>query len=80
MRELLVQLERELEARRRALDPGLRDVGLRLAVEGRVHLDGVEVLGVEAKLVEVGRSLALRPRGRIKQAVPLALAGRVAPA
>ena len=56
VRELLIQLERELEARRRALRPAARDLGPRLAVEGRVHLDGVEVLGVEAQLVEVRRS------------------------
>jgi hypothetical protein len=29
-----------------------RDLGARLAVERRVHLDGIEVLGVESELVE----------------------------
>jgi hypothetical protein len=56
MRELLIELQRELEARWRALDPAACDVGARLAVEGRVHLDGVEVLGVEAQLIEPGRA------------------------
>ena len=80
VRELLIELERELEARRRPLRPGARHLGARLPVEGRVHLDGVEVLGVEAQLVEVLRAGALRSRGRIEEAVPRPLAGRVVPA
>ena len=74
VRELLIQLQRELEARRRALDPAARDVGPRLTVERRVHLDGVEVFGVEAQLVEPLGPGALGAGRRVEEAVPLALA------
>ena len=57
VREFLIQLDRELEAGRRPLGPAAADLCPRLAVEGRVHLDRVEVLGVEAQLVEPLRTL-----------------------
>ena len=69
MREFLIELDRELEARRRALGPAARDLGARLPVERRVHLDRVEVLGVEAQLVEAPVPARLRAR-RIEEAVP----------
>jgi len=77
VRELLIQLDRELEPRRRARDPGARHLGARLAVERRVHLDRVEVLGVERELV---KALRPTPRRRIENTVPRAFAGRVVPA
>ena len=68
VRELLIQLDRELEIRRRPLGPAARDLGSRLAVERRVHLDGVEVLGVVGELVE---PFGVRAR-RVEDAVPRA--------
>ena len=80
VRELLIQLERELESRRRSLRPAAACIGTWGAVEAGVHLHGVEVLGVVRELVEPGhRRLAALPQG-IEQAVPRALARRVAPA
>ena len=52
VRELLVQLERELEGGRRAIHPALSRGRRRDPVERRIDFDRVEVLGVEAQLVE----------------------------
>ena len=75
--ELLVHLHRELEVPRRALDPAEGGVGARLAIEGAVHLDGVEALRVEAQLVKAAFAVLGQ---RIEDAVPRTLAGRVVPA
>src|SRR5215510_2958667 len=80
MRELLIELQRELEVCWCPLDPAAGDLGARLAVERRVHLDGVEVLGIEAQLIETGRAGLLRSGRGIEESVPLPLAGRVVPA
>src|SRR5688572_14356783 len=80
MRELLEQLQRELEARGCALDPFLdgRDRGH--AIERGVHLDGVEMLRVERELVELrGAARPARRRLRIEDPVPRALARWIAP-
>src|SRR5687768_9543746 len=80
MRELLIQLERELEACRRPLRPGTRNLGARLTVKRRVHLDGVEMFRVEAQLVEVPGLRLFRARRRVEQPVPGAFTGWVIPA
>src|SRR5678815_1146755 len=79
MREFLVQLHGEIEARTRTLDPRAADFGAWLAVERRIDLDGIEVLRVEPQFVEVARAVALRAGGRIEQAVPSARSRRIAP-
>src|SRR6266850_5950692 len=80
VREFLIELQREVEAGRRAFGPPSRHLVARLAVEGGIHLDRIEVLGVETQLVELVGSGALRTGLRIEQAVPGSLAGRVIPA
>src|SRR5262245_28745394 len=72
VRELLVQLQRELKARWRSVDPALRDLGPRLAVEGSVHLHRIEVLGVKPQLIEAGGSRTLGTRRWIEKPVPFA--------
>src|SRR5919109_1860243 len=79
VRELLKQLERELEAGRRAPRPPLRRLDRWHAVERRVNLDGVEMLGVEREPVDLQPSARAR-LGGIEDAVPRALAGGIAPA
>ena len=74
--ELLIQLHRELEAVRRPIRPRARHLRARLTVEGRIHLDGVEVLRVERELVEALRPL---PRRRVEHTVPRPAARRVIP-
>ena len=81
VRELLIQLQRELEIRRRPLRPFLHRRDRGHAIKRRVHLDGVEVLGVKGELVELGRAArAARRLGGIEDAVPGAFAGGIAPA
>ena len=81
VRELLIQLQRELEIRRRPLRPFLHRRDRGHAIERRVHLHGVEVLGVKGELVELGRAArAARRLGGIEDAVPGAFAGGIAPA
>jgi hypothetical protein len=77
MRELLIQLDRELEVRRCPLRPRARNLASGLTVERGVHFDGIEMLGVERELVEAFRPLT---HLRIEHAVPRALAGRIVPA
>ena len=72
-------LERELESRRCPFGPSTRGRRRRHAVERRVDLDRVEMLGVERQLVELAAAPPARSDG-IEDAVPGALAGRVAPA
>ena len=79
MRELLAQLYGKIKAWTRPLDPGATTSGPALPVERRVHLDGIEVLRVEAELVEIARSVTLRARRRVEQAVPRAFSGGIAP-
>src|SRR5574341_782770 len=75
MGEFSVKLQRELESRRRTLDPGTADRCLWLAVKRRVHLYRVEVLGVVSQLVEAPGTLR-----RIEHAVPRASTRRIVPA
>src|SRR5687768_7478412 len=77
MRELLIQLHRELEILRRAFHPSEGGVGAGLAVKGAVDLDGVEALGIEAQLVKAAFAILGK---RVEDAVPGALAGGVVPA
>src|SRR5262245_13303210 len=77
VRELLVELDGEVEVRRRALDPTKRRGRPRLAVKCAVHLDAVEPLGIEAELVEA--TIAIFRIG-IEDAVPGAAAGGIVPA
>src|SRR5262245_32117474 len=77
MRELLIELECELEVGRGPLCPGSGDVGLRLTVERGVHLDGVEMLCVVRELIERLRS---RPAWWIEDPVPRPFPRRIVPA
>src|SRR5512145_1973547 len=79
MRELLIQLQRELEPRRSATGPAFRRRGRRYSIEGRVDLDRVEVLGIERQLVELATASGRAPR-RVEDAVPCSLSRRVTPA
>src|ERR1051325_11668710 len=80
MRELLIQLQREVEVCRRACRPPAGDRRARLTVEGAVHLDRIEVFGVETQLVEMVGSGALRTCLRVKQPVPGPFSRWVVPA
>src|SRR5262245_32309139 len=80
MRELLIQLQREREPRRCAAHPIGGNLWTRLPIEGGVHLHRIEMLRIVMKLVETTGPIALCARRWIEQAVPLALAGRIAPA
>ena len=71
VRELLVELHGEQKPGRRARHPGLAHRRFRHPVERRVHLDGVEALGVVRELVE-----AARPPRRIEDPVPRAAPAR----
>ena len=73
--ERLIELDRELEARRRLRDPPGGRASARLAVEGRVHLDGVEVLGVERQLVGRRGSPWRRAAGRRRRSTSPARRG-----
>src|SRR5439155_16037527 len=77
MRELLIELERELEIPRRSRGPSFRRLRRGHAVEARVHFHGIEVLGVEREIVEA--ALLLRCRLGIEDPVPRALARRIVP-
>ena len=77
VREFLIQLDGKLEAGRCTRGPRAAHRGARLPIEGRIHLDRVEVAGVEGDLVEAFRTL---PRGWIEDAVPGASTRRVVPA
>src|SRR5438132_10824153 len=79
MREFLIELQGEVESRRRPRRPTPCNLRSRLAVERRIHLDRIEMLRVEPKLVELIRSGALRARLRIEEAVPRPLARWVIP-
>jgi hypothetical protein len=71
VRELLIQLDGELEIARCPIRPSTADIGARLAVESRVDLNRVEVLGVKGELVKTLRPAAA---SRIEDAVPGPLA------
>ena len=76
--ELLVELDGEREVVGGPRRPGLGGGAAGHAVEGRVHLDGVEVLGVAGELVEPPRPMAA-PARRIEDAVPGPGPARVVP-
>src|SRR5580765_3769205 len=77
MRELLIELDGEVEPGRGPAHPAFGDLRPRLAVKRRVDFDRVEPFGVEGELVEPAPAV---PRPRVENPVPRAASGGVVPA
>jgi len=78
--EFLEQFQREIEPWRRTLHPALYGRLRGDTIKRRVDLDGVEVFGIEPKLVETTAATRSTPRWNgIEDAVPRPLTGWITP-